>query len=78
LLIRADGTVENDTSRMGSWLSVGSSLMGKRLNPGDSIFVPEKVDRRTGYSKFIEGAKDWTSILYQFGLGAAAFKILKQ
>ena len=46
--------------------------------PGDSIFVPEKIDRRTGYTRFIIGAKDWTQLVYQFGLGAAAFKVLRQ
>ena len=29
------------------------------------------------YSRFIEGAKDWTAIFYQFGLGAAGLKVLK-
>ena len=45
--------------------------------PGDSIFVPEKIDRRTGYVQFMQGAKDWTQLIYQFGLGAAAYKTLK-
>ena len=74
MVIRADGTVEANT-RGFSLLSAG--LSSKRLNPGDTIFVPGVVDRRTAYSKFIEGAKDWTSILYQFGLGAAALKTIR-
>jgi hypothetical protein len=48
--------------------------MGGRINPGDAIVVPEKVQR--GQS-FIDGLKDWTSILYQFGLGAAGLATLK-
>jgi hypothetical protein len=40
--------------------------------------VPEQIDRRTGYTRFIIGAKDWTQLVYQFGLGAAAFKVLRQ
>ena len=51
--------------------------MGARMQPGDSIFIPEVVDRRTPYTQFIQGAKDWTAILYQFGIGAAALKTLK-
>lgn len=73
LLIRADGTVEGNSNSFWS-----SSLSGKKLNPGDSIFVPGVLDRRSAYSQFIQGFKDWTSILYQFGLSAAAIKTLRQ
>jgi protein involved in polysaccharide export with SLBB domain len=73
LLIRADGTVEGNSNSF--W---GSSLTGKKLNPGDSIFVPGVLDRRSVYSQFIQGFKDWTTILYQFGLSAAAIKTLRQ
>ena len=52
--------------------------MGKPLFPGDAIFVPEKVDRRTGYVQFMTGAKDWTQLIYQLGIGAAALKTLRQ
>ncbi len=74
LLIRADGTVEGSARRSSFW---GSGLMNKTLNPGDSIFVPGLIDRRTAYTQFMEGAKDWTTILYQFGLGAAALKTIR-
>jgi hypothetical protein len=56
---------------------LGSGLAGSTLYPGDTVFVPEKIDRRTAYSRFIEGAKDWTAIFYQFGLGAAGLKTLQ-
>lgn len=42
------------------------------LAAGDAIVVPEKVDRAT----FVRRLKDWTQVLYQFGLGAAGLKIL--
>lgn len=74
MVIRADGSVEGET-RSGSWFSGG--VLSKTLNPGDTIFVPGQIDRRTAYSKFIEGAKDWTAIFYQFGLGAAGIKTLR-
>jgi protein involved in polysaccharide export with SLBB domain len=74
MLIRADGSIEGAGNRFSFF---GSGVMGKKLNPGDAIFVPAVIDRRTAYSKFIEGAKDWTTILYQFGLGAAAIKTLR-
>ena len=75
LLIRADGTVESNQAR---FISVtGSSLNGKKLMPGDTVYVPSLIDRRTAYSLFVQGAKDWTTILYQLGLGAVGFRTLR-
>ena len=77
LLIRADGTVQANSAQR-NWLGWGNSrFMNTRVEPGDSLFVPELLDRRTPYVQFIQGAKEWTQVLYQFGLGAAAFKTLK-
>ena len=42
------------------------------LFPGDTIIVPEKTDRETTVRRL----KDWTQILYQFGLGAAGLSLL--
>lgn len=75
LIIRADGSVEGNTAHR-SWL-FGNGFMGKELYAGDAIFVPEKFDRRSAYTQFIQGAKDWTAIFYQFGLGAAAIKTIR-
>lgn len=77
LLIKADGTVVANRA-MRSWAGWGNaSFMNTRVYPGDAIFVPELVDRRTPYTQFIQGAKDWTQLLYQFGLGAVAIKTLR-
>ena len=77
MLIRSDGTVLANRAQR-SWIGAGNySFMGTRVQPGDSVFVPEVLDRRTAYTQFIQGAKDWTAILYQFGLGAAGLKTLK-
>jgi len=77
LLIKADGTVLANRAQR-SWVGWGNaSFMNTRVYPGDSIFVPELVDRRTPYTQFIQGAKDWTQLLYQFGLGAVAIKTLR-
>ena len=62
--ICADGTVRSNRS----------SGMGSRVNPGDAIVVPEKIQRG---QTFMQSLKDWTSILYQFGLGAAGLATLK-
>jgi protein involved in polysaccharide export with SLBB domain len=75
-IIRADGSVETNREDAGPFRT-GEDVLDKRLNPGDTVFVPEKFDKRSRYARFIDGAKDWTSIFYQFGLGAAALKILR-
>ena len=77
LLIRADGSVVANNAKV-SWLGIGGgSFNSLPVYPGDSLFVPELVDKRTAYAQFIQGAKDWTQLLYQFGLGVAAIKTLK-
>jgi protein involved in polysaccharide export with SLBB domain len=71
ILIRADGSALTNNS---SW---GNSVMRTAVMPGDSIILPEKLDRESGWSTFTRNAKDITQILYQFGLGVAAYKTLK-
>ena len=66
-VIRADGTVQ---SRRNSTLG---RFTRASVNPGDAIVVPEKIER----SSWMQSIKDWTTILYQFGLGAAGLKILR-
>lgn len=67
-LIRADGTAQSAQNT--GWFS---GIGGAVLNPGDTIVVPEKIER----SSFMQSLKEWTSIFYQFGLGAAGLKVLK-
>ena len=64
-VLKADGSV---VSRRQSW----GGFSFENVMPGDTIVVPEDFDRTT-WTKTI---KDWTQILYQFGLGAAAIHIL--
>jgi len=67
-VIRANGSVVSGQQQSGSkWFSRGSALAGLKAEPGDTVFVPEEINKTT----FIQGAKDWTQILYQFGLGIA-------
>ena len=67
-VIRADGTAQSGQGT--GWFS---GLGGTALNPGDTVVVPEKIERST----FMQSLKDWTAIFYQFGLGAAGLKVLK-
>jgi len=69
-LIRADGSVVGK-----SWASgmLTQSFEGLRLNPGDTIVVPEQINRTT----FLKQLKDWSQVFAQFGLGAAAINVLR-
>ncbi|HSO47738.1 MAG TPA: SLBB domain-containing protein, partial [Rhizobiaceae bacterium] len=74
-VLRADGSVKaardnNSLFRMSSFDSI-------ELMPGDTVVVPAKLDRQTGWTKFVTGLKDWTQIIYQMGLGIAAWNTLK-
>jgi protein involved in polysaccharide export with SLBB domain len=68
-VLRADGSV---VANEGTWWSSGR-LPGQNLQPGDAIVVPEDLYRTT----WMKDLKDWTQIFYQFGLGAAAIKVLQ-
>ncbi len=76
LIIRADGTVTANEAQRSS-LGLGNrGFLKTELKPGDSLFIPEMLDKRTPYMRFVQGAKDVTTLLYQFGLGAAGIKSL--
>lgn len=68
-LLRANGSV---ISSRQSGILLGS-ISGRRVMPGDTIVVPEDFERTT----WTRDLKDWTQIFYQFGLGAAALKVIK-
>lgn len=70
-VIRANGSVVS-ALQDSTWLTSGSLDRIPAL-PGDTVFVPEELDKTT----FVQGAKDWTQIIYQLGLGAAALKAVQ-
>jgi protein involved in polysaccharide export with SLBB domain len=65
-VIRANGSVVSGR-QSSSWLRDGS-IGDVPAQPGDTVFVPEEINKTT----FVQAAKDWTQILYQFGVGLAA------
>ncbi|MDH3461600.1 MAG: SLBB domain-containing protein, partial [Burkholderiaceae bacterium] len=67
-LLRVDGTVVSRRQR--SWFG---GLNTETILPGDAIFVPPDLERYALTREF----KDWTQILYQFALGVAGLKILR-
>lgn len=71
-VLRADGSIA--TGKNGGWFG---SVAGVELMPGDTIIVPEKLDRESTRSFVMRQFKDVTQILSQFGLGVAAIKVIK-
>ncbi len=68
-IIRADGTTFSAQGHKG-WIA--NSFYEARLMPGDTIVVPEKLDK----GAVLRGLKDWTQIVGTFIIGAAAAKVL--
>jgi len=69
-VVKADGTVRS--SRQGGWL-LFDGLQGEQLMPGDAVVVPENLER----FRLSKELKDWSQIFYQFALGVAGLKVLK-
>jgi len=72
ILLRADGTA---ISSNGSW---NNKLLSTEVLPGDTIVIPEKLDRESVWSSVFRNTLGGTQIFYQLGLGAAAIKTLRQ
>jgi protein involved in polysaccharide export with SLBB domain len=69
-VIRADGSVISREAVKGPW---GNSFKDLKLNPGDTIIVPDKSIRPTALRNFL----DWTQIFSQLAIGAAAVEVLR-
>lgn len=65
-VVRANGHVISNRQG-GGFMRRSRAVEDTLAEPGDTIFVPEEMDKTT----FVQAAKDWTQILYQFGIGIA-------
>jgi protein involved in polysaccharide export with SLBB domain len=70
-VIRADGEVVS--RERGNSLWSGSEFSRVRINPGDTIVIPERTFRPSA----LRGLLDWSQVFSQFALGAAAIQVLK-
>jgi protein involved in polysaccharide export with SLBB domain len=68
-VIRADGSVVSRRQADGPF----RDFEGERLTPGDTIVVPEDLEK----FRWTKELRDWTQILYQFALGVAGLKVLR-
>ena len=75
-ILRADGTVQHAANSRGTF-GLGRGLQGQLLYPGDAVFVPSQLDFETWGRALVRNLKDWSQILSQFGLGAAAIQALR-
>ena len=76
-VVRADGSVVHARDG-GNFFGSFGGLNSLVLAPGDTVVVPDLLNRETPWTTFVRGAKDWTQILSNFGLAAAAIKTLRQ
>jgi protein involved in polysaccharide export with SLBB domain len=72
-VMRADGSVISGEAK--GWFFGG--IGGLEIMPGDSIVIPQKIDRETRWTAFMRNTREWTQIFANFGLGAAAIKTLR-
>ncbi len=70
-VVRANGSVLS-ARQAGRWTGT-ERFEAEPALPGDTVFVPELSDKTT----WLQASKDWTQILYQFGLGIAGLRALR-
>ncbi|HEX3473025.1 MAG TPA: SLBB domain-containing protein [Silvibacterium sp.] len=68
-IIRADGSVVSRQAASGVW---GNTFDQLKMNPGDTIVVPEKTYNRSA----LRGVLDWSQLFSQFALGAASIAVI--
>jgi protein involved in polysaccharide export with SLBB domain len=68
-VIRGNGSVSSSLQESGMF-SRGNQITSFSVEPGDTIFVPEELNKVT----WLQNAKDWTQLLYQLGIGIAGIK----
>jgi protein involved in polysaccharide export with SLBB domain len=69
-VIRADGSVVARETRPHLF---SASFEALRIYPGDTVLVPTDVNR----SSLVRNLIDWSQVISNFGLGAAAINVLK-
>ena len=70
-VVLANGAVVSKDAAPGFWSGGFDSMV---LMPGDTVVVPEQLNPGAAFRSF----KDWSQILFNFGLAAAAIHVLTQ
>ena len=69
-IIRADGSIFSRERAQGVW---SNNFDNSRINPGDTIVIPEKLIKPTTLRQLL----DYSQILSSFGLAAAAINVVR-
>jgi protein involved in polysaccharide export with SLBB domain len=69
-VVRANGAVVSKETAPKFWSGGFDSMV---MMPGDTLVVPEQVNKGSGFRSF----RDWSQVLANFGLAAAAINILR-
>jgi protein involved in polysaccharide export with SLBB domain len=69
-VVRANGAVVSKDTAPKFWSGGFDSMV---MMPGDTVVVPPETDKGAGLRAF----KDWSQVLFNFGLAAAAINVLK-
>ncbi len=72
-VIRPDGTILSAGQSLIPFLNISLRTHNPVLFPGDTVVIPDNLESTT----LVKKLRDWTQVLYQFGLGAAGLKILR-
>lgn len=75
-IVRADGTVVHAADHS-SFFGIGSGIEGEDIYPGDALVVPNQLDFETWGHALTRNLKDWSQILYQFGIGVSSYITIK-
>ena len=68
-VVRANGSVVSSL-QSSNWFNRSGDLKSMQAVPGDTIFVPEEMNKTTT----VQSVRDWTQIFFQLALGAAGLK----
>lgn len=68
-VVRANGSVVSSLQNS-SWINREGDLKNLRAEAGDTIFVPEEMNKTTT----VQSVRDWSQIFFQLAVGAAGLK----
>jgi hypothetical protein len=70
-IVRVNGQVVSSRQQAsGSWFSRGKQISGTRAKPCDTALVPKDSNKTT----FLQATKDWTYVIFQFGVRVPEMK----
>lgn len=73
-VLRADGSIVAKRDHSSYF---GGGFESMQVMPGDTVVIPAQMERESRYNFLVRSFKDWTQILSNLGLGAAAIKTLR-